>query len=267
MRARHTFAAMMAVAVTSVVGVSSASANGPCGVDYNGPTACGVTAPAAINGTILQNYENDYYVFWAPAGTQVATTITDEISPSCANTGHGCGEVFTYLADSGGDELYPSESSHSYYNNGVLLVGHGVATLTHTGTYYLILAGSPASDGNGSVPTPYALSVTANSGAIQWPAPTPVAILPKVTPVIPTVPPPVVHCVVPRWGGQFLGTVRHRLAVNHCSVGQVRFKRAKYFPRGMVLKLDSVKQRIIFRPGTSLPAGSRIDVLVSKGRH
>ena len=126
-----------------------ASANGPCGVNYNGPTACGVTAPTTISGTIVQRQESDYYVFWAPAGTQVATTITDTIAPSCTSSGNGCGQVSTYLDDSSGESVSGSSSSTSYYYGGVLLTGRDTVTLDHTGTYYLIVNGEAAGDGNG----------------------------------------------------------------------------------------------------------------------
>jgi hypothetical protein len=58
-------AAAVAVAATTLgLAAPSALANGPCGVNYNGSTACGVTAPATISGAMVQgDSETDYYVF------------------------------------------------------------------------------------------------------------------------------------------------------------------------------------------------------------
>ena len=82
-----------------------ASANGPCGVDFNGPTACAINAPAAISGTIVQKTEQDYYVFWAPAGTQVAATITNAIAPTCTSSNGYCGELDMELDDASGENV------------------------------------------------------------------------------------------------------------------------------------------------------------------
>lgn len=273
-------AAMMAVAVTSIVGVSAASANGPCGVDYNGPTACGVNAPAAINGTIVQGQESDYYVFWAPAGTQIAATITNQIAPSCSNSNNYCGKLSMYLAGSDGEPLEDngSYSSPSEYSNGVLLTGQLVDTLTQTGTYYLIVNGESALEGNGSpVPTAYGLSVTANSGAIQWPAPPPPpppapkpipAPAPK--PVPAPLPAPKPKCVIPHAYGVQYNVVRHRLAVNHCRSGRVYLTPHTGKRRGVVLALGfrgyGHRLGVIWRAGLELPYGSTVDLKVSAGR-
>src|ERR1700759_3054017 len=54
----------------------AALANGPCGVNYDGNHSCGINAPTTISGNLVQERESDYYVFWAPAGTQIDPTLT-----------------------------------------------------------------------------------------------------------------------------------------------------------------------------------------------
>ncbi len=71
-------------------------------------------------------------------------------------------------------------------------------------------------------------------------------------------PPPPARCRVPRVGGLTLSRARVRIRSAHCTVGHVR--RVKSIrPRGTV-----ILQRP--RPGRRLPRGSRVNLVVSRGR-
>jgi hypothetical protein len=66
-------------------------------------------------------------------------------------------------------------------------------------------------------------------------------------------------CVVPRVQGKKLGAARRSIRAAHCSVGRVR--RAKSPKKiGRVVKQS-------LRPGIRKPAGTKVNLVVSKGRH
>jgi peptide/nickel transport system substrate-binding protein len=87
------------------------------------------------------------------------------------------------------------------------------------------------------------------------PPPPPPPPLPPPPP--PPPPPPRVRCVVPRVVGQRLAAARARIRRAHCTVGRVRSARSSR-RRGRV-----VSQRP--RPGTRLPRGGRVNLVVSRG--
>lgn len=243
----------------SLLFATAAMANGPCGVDYNGPTACGITAPANITGTFLQgpaeDSNHDYYVFWASAGTQISVTVTNEINSACAPiAGYGdysCGYIDLSLEDSSGNDIAESSTPSRYYN-GVLHSGTLITTLTDTGTYYLIAHGGASNDSNGNPhPTPYGLSVVANSGTIQWPAPPP--------------------CVIPNVYKERLATVQHQLSTNNCSLGRVYwysrhtngrsfYRTFKHWPHRRIF-IAGRYHKATWQAGSVHPHGTRVDLL------
>lgn len=210
----------------ALVAAPSALANGPCGVNYNGNHACGLNAPTTVNGSMVQlSEESDYYVFWAEAGTQINATVTNTSDPSCSgssSTMNSCGSVRAEIDDASGNFVTGTEDSIPY--NGVTVPQSVTYTLTGTGVYYLVLHGAAqVNQYNNPVLAPYTLSVTTNSGSVQWPAPTPPAPTPAPAPSSAPVSPaaPAAQCVVPNVYRQTLGTVKHRLATHHCRLGRV----------------------------------------------
>jgi subtilisin family serine protease len=77
------------------------------------------------------------------------------------------------------------------------------------------------------------------------------------TPAAPP-PPPAVHCVVPRLAGKTLAGARTALTRARCALGRVTRRRSRV-RRGRV-----VAQSV--RPGTRRPRGSRVGVVLSRGR-
>lgn len=246
--AKRSMGGLTITLLASLLMAAPASANGPCGQDFDGPTACPVNTASTSNylGSMVTDNESDYYVFYAQEGTELSVTITDTENPVCSNPPPGptvgCGHVSAALDDAHGDEL--DESANNNGGNDSSPVG-GItvpATFSHTidttGTYYLIVTSSFL----GSFPPlPYTLSVTASPN-VQWPPP----------------PPPPPKCKVPRFGGASLSTVTQRIVNNHCTVGRVihRYNRAH---KGLVIAMNR-------RPGIFLPYRSAINVTISAGQ-
>jgi hypothetical protein len=83
-----------------------AAADGPCGQDYTGNSACAVNSATApnYNGTIVAGNDTDYYVFYAAADTHMTLTITNDENPQC-DSSYSCGEVTAELYDAQADDL------------------------------------------------------------------------------------------------------------------------------------------------------------------
>jgi hypothetical protein len=164
-----------------LISSASAMADGPCGPDRDGPTACGITSPASENGSLVTSNEQDYYVFYAQNNTELSVSMTDTENPICSTeeSANGCGSAGAELYDSQGDDL--DEGANSNPENGVTVPGTFDYTLG-AGTYYLIVNGSLGEDQYGN-PTavPYTLSVS-GSPAVLWPKPAPPTPTPTPTP-------------------------------------------------------------------------------------
>jgi hypothetical protein len=153
----------------SLLGAAPAGANGPCGQDLDGNTACAVNSPFSANGSLITDNESDYYVFHAPKGTELSVSITDTENPQC---GEQCGSVKGYLLEAKGNEIDSDgwSGSTSSPHNGIpvpLTLSH---TVEATGTYYLLVGiGELGRDENGQrTAVPYTLTVSA-SPAVGWP--------------------------------------------------------------------------------------------------
>jgi hypothetical protein len=72
-------------------------------------------------------------------------------------------------------------------------------------------------------------------------------------------PPQTVRCVVPNVKGKPLATARTRIAVAHCRTGNVTKVKSRTVPKGKV-----VSQRP--KAGTKLAAGSKVSLVISRGR-
>jgi hypothetical protein len=145
---------------------STAVANGPCGGDYDGATACSLSFPATISGSLVTDNESDYYVFTAPKGTELFVTATDTEQPTCTSASDpvSCGSVEADLYDSQGNSIGESTGSSSP-NNNITVPRSFSTTIQSTGTYYLIVSGGLGRDTN-SNPTqvPYSLQVSSLAG-------------------------------------------------------------------------------------------------------
>jgi hypothetical protein len=73
-----------------------------------------------------------------------------------------------------------------------------------------------------------------------------------------TTAPPVPHCKVPKLVGRGLTPARRAIRAAHCSVGRIRYARSKR-ARGKVLSQSP-------RAGRTLAVGTRVNLLVSRGR-
>jgi hypothetical protein len=151
---------------------ATADANGPCGQNFDGNHACGVTSPASIPGSLVTDNEKDYYVFWAARGTQLSVTITDTEDPRCTESSSiDCGNVAVGLYTSDGEPTYEDASSSP--NNAITVPGSFGHSLEYTDTYYLVVTGSLGEDANDNPRAiPYKLDVSA-SPMVQWPPPPP----------------------------------------------------------------------------------------------
>jgi hypothetical protein len=231
-----------------------AAADGPCGQDYTGNSACSVNSAATpnYNGTIVAG---DYYFFYAAANTHLTLSITDDQNPECDNS-YSCGSVTAELYDAEADEL--GGSGWSAPENGITVPQSWSTIMPATGTYYVEVSGNLGQDSYGNpVDVPYTLAVQA-SPAVQWPAPAPrpaPAPTPAPTPPAPTPP----ACVVPGYGGVTLTTVEHRIAANHCTLGAVHYMWDRFVRRGRVVGLSHP-------PGTHLANATRVNIWISRGR-
>ena len=153
-----------------------ATADGPCGHDFDGPTACGVNSPGTYKGALTTRNGADYYVFYATRGTALTVTVTNTQEPVCERFGLGkndCGTIAAELRDSTGSEV--TRTGESEPAGGITVPAKFSYTLTESGVHYIVVfggvAGENRTDSQGNpTPTPYMLSVTAEP-RVQWPAP------------------------------------------------------------------------------------------------
>jgi len=220
-------ATLMAMAAST----APALADGYCGHDPTGPTACGIDTSETVTGTYSTDFASDYYVFFARKGTQLTLTVNDTEDPFCSESGViVCGDVYVSLLDSSGKKL--GVSGRSTPDNGVPVPRSITNTLRSSGVYYAVVFGDV-----GSNPEPYSLTV-AGSPNVTWPHP----------------------CVVPKLRRHtHLGTAKGRLRISSCSVGKIKRAHNRSVPRGDVIRLAS-------RAGTIIPHGAKVGILVSKGR-
>ena len=167
-------------------------ADGPCGVDATGPTACHIRRDGIYDGSLtpardagLPADEHDYYVFRARAGTRVTVTLTDAEDTDCALQGLLiCGDLTFAINDRMGNGLTGSVGHGS--NGGVSTIRQENSAaavfptrvrfrVPRTGRYYIAVSGvlernlyeNAASE---FAAVPYTLAVTARP-ALSWPAP------------------------------------------------------------------------------------------------
>jgi hypothetical protein len=150
---------LAAVAVVVLLAApAAAQADGPCGQDDTGNSACQLAFPSTSSGTLQTSNENDYYVFKAQAGQELFITVTDTESPSCS----GCGYVDAGLYDASGNQVYGASTGASEPNNGITIPSSFGYTVGQSGTYYLIVSGGLGQDSNGNpTPVPYTLQASA----------------------------------------------------------------------------------------------------------
>ena len=160
----------MAAFITTLVAAPSAIANGPCGQDYTGSSACGLNgSPATADGSIIASNDVDYYVFHAGAETRLNISIDDLENPICSTADYPtyCGSVSVELYDS--QDADSGGTGRSSPEGGITAPASWSTVVGASGTYYLEVSGELGDDANGN-PTsvPYELQVT-SSPAIAWP--------------------------------------------------------------------------------------------------
>src|SRR5262249_51557863 len=155
-----------------LAGAAPAAANGYCGADPTGVTACPINANGTVSGSISSGSEQDYYVFYAARKTDLQLTVTDTEDPRCSTDfSYMCAWTTAELIDSRGDQLAHTEFSEP--SNGVT-VPVSVTKSIGRGVYYVAVSGYQSA---GTLPSvPYQLTVDGNPG-VQWP---PACIVPRV---------------------------------------------------------------------------------------
>lgn len=228
-------AVLGAAVIAALLSVGTASADGSCGHDFDGPTACPIATSGAVAGSLGATFEKDYFVFYAQRRTHLTLTLTDTEDPTCGIYGepnlHVCSAVFVQLYNHKGH--YIAQSRFSQPQNGVPVSVVLSRSLPAAGVYYAAVTGELNSVG----PIPYSLQVN-GSPNVQWPPP----------------------CTVPRLRRDTsLGRAIGLLRFHHCSAGRVVRVRDARVPRGDVLGL-------IPRAGTVAAAGAPVVIVVSRGR-
>jgi uncharacterized repeat protein (TIGR02543 family) len=72
-------------------------------------------------------------------------------------------------------------------------------------------------------------------------------------------PPRTVRCVVPNVKGKPLATAKRRIVAAHCRTGTIRNAKSKTVAKGRVISQSR-------KPGTRLASGSKINLVVSRGK-
>jgi hypothetical protein len=226
---RHAGCSLGVAAALALACAGPAAANGYCGADPTGPTACPVPTNTTVAGAISSNSENDYYVFYVAHQTVLQLTINDSEAAQCSTSlAYSCGNVQAGLLDSRGNQVTATDSSSP--QNGIA-VPESVTKTIGRGIYYVAVSGFVAPYTMPSIP--YQLTVDGNP-AVQWPP----------------------ACIVPRLKSKTtLARAKQRVRNNRCTVGVVHRVRSKK-PRGDVVRL---------RPGVGsvLPYGARVTIYVS----
>lgn len=233
---RHAGCSLGVAAAIALACAGPAAANGYCGADPTGATACPVPTNTTLAGSISSNSENDYYVFYVAHQTALQVTINDTEAAQCSTSlAYSCGSVTADLFDSRGNHLVGTNGSSP--NNGIAVPESTTKTIGR-GVYYVAVSGFVASYTLPSIP--YQLTVD-GSPSVQWPP----------------------ACIVPRLKSKTtLARAKRLLRNNRCTVRAVRRVRSRK-PRGDVVRL---------RPGIGsvLPYGAAVTVYVSghpKARH
>ncbi len=152
--------AMVAVLVL-LAAPAAAEANGPCGQDATGNTACRLALPSTSSGLLVTSNESDYYVFSAQAGQEIFMTVTDTEAPSCA---YDCGDVQAQLYDANGNSVGDADTGDSQPRNGITIARSVAWTVGLSGTYYVIVQGGLGTNAsNNPTQVPYTLQVSAQS--------------------------------------------------------------------------------------------------------
>jgi beta-lactam-binding protein with PASTA domain len=73
-------------------------------------------------------------------------------------------------------------------------------------------------------------------------------------------PPKVVRCVVPNVKGKTLTVAKRKIAAAHCRTGRVTRAKSKTVPKGKVISQTP-------RAGKRLAKGSKVNLVVSRGKH
>jgi hypothetical protein len=226
---RHAGCSLGVAAVIALACAGSATADGYCGADPTGATACPVTTNTTLAGSISSNSENDYYVFYVAHQTVLQVTINDTEDAQCSTTlAYGCGSVTADLFDGRGNHLAGTNPSSP--SNGIAAPETTTKTIKR-GIYYVAVSGFVASYTPPSIP--YQLTVSGNPG-VQWPP----------------------ACIVPRLRSKTTLEHAKQMLRNHrCTVGAVRRMHSAK-PRGDVVRL---------RPGRGsiLPYGAPVTIYVS----
>lgn len=203
-----------AIALTVVLpGAGPATANGYCGADPTGATACPVSTNTTLSGSIASGSGQDYYVFYVARKTDLELTVTDTENAQCSNDypyyPYICGWAQAELLNSVGHELGDTQTSSP--QNGVT-VPQSISGTLPRGVYYVDVSGY---QGDGTLPAiPYQLTVSGNP-SVQWPP----------------------ACIVPRLRHDTsLGRAKHLVRDNRCTVGPVHYVRSAT-PRGDVVRL------------------------------
>ena len=84
-----------------------AAANGYCGPDPTGATACPVTTNGTLAGSISSSSEQDYYVFYVAHQTDLQLTVNDVEDAQCSTptAAYACGGVGVRSVHSTGHHL------------------------------------------------------------------------------------------------------------------------------------------------------------------
>lgn len=229
---------MLALAVAAVFAdADPAAANGYCGPDPTGASACPVTTNTTLSGSITSSTENDFYVFYVAPETKLTVTIIDVEDVHCSlfspsNPFAACGDVGVAVLDSQG-RLLAWTAPASQPSNGITVPESMTFTSIGPGVYYFEVSGWV--DTPYTVSTiPYQLTVDGNPG-VKWPP----------------------ACIVPPVGWHTsLRQTKRLVREGHCTVGAVHHVRSPGTPRGDVVRLRP-------RSGSILPSAAAVAIYVS----
>jgi hypothetical protein len=188
------------VVAAVMAGAGPAAADGYCGADPTGATACPVSSNTTLSGSLASSStEADFYVFYVAHQTDLQLTITDTEDASCSVIGvagstypYYCGSVTASLLDGRGNDL--ADLPCSSPTNGVT-VPESITKTIGPGVYYVEVSGSYCGQGNNPPTIPYQLTVAGNPWGAQWPPPPPPPAVER-TPVPTPLPlPPAPHAL------------------------------------------------------------------------
>ncbi len=171
-RAAHVWWPIATTILLTLTFPGTSAASGSCGQDPAAASACPVTSPSTLSGTLATADETDYYIFYAEQGAQLSVAVSDLEDPACssASSQTTCGDVQAELYDSQGDDLGEGTGSSSP-SDGAANPSSFAYKINTAGAYYLVVSGDLGQDENGN-PTavPYSLAVSASPN-VAWPEP------------------------------------------------------------------------------------------------